>query len=517
MTTGERSGRFAVGRGNAPRAMAERLPNAGAPGAAGAIALAAVCVAVMAAGLFLPMMLGIPLDPSVTLLAPGMLLAVYLAWWNEKAWIYAAILSHLLFMVDSTPDTIGLGEIAFGALGLAGLALWFVKEMVICRRRIVDSSFDLLLMSFMIVSTAVTLIANTLHGGDLLQYLKEYGVVVDLLFYFPLRKNITSRRDVIMLLCAFVGVALVNGAISFLNYRERLAEAVFQWQLTASRSNLNESTSQALFVLGTTLFAYSKRLWLRLLSLALAAAGLVFLLVSFSRSPIVAALLALAIMILMSPFRNGRRVVVALFMALFVGAAAALIIFPQIATNVGQALAERVLSVASTGSDRSFNARIVESTAILKNYFGYSPILGCGFGVPYKYLDPLSNTTLKGYFVHNGYVWSLFKFGVPMALMFLWVLVQPLLRLLLRAPRRHEGFDRALLAGAVGYVLCAFIVNMTSNLFTQVSTILNIVICWVLFEYVQRNAMARDARARAGSDEPQAFGHAGGPLVEGAR
>jgi hypothetical protein len=34
-------------------------------------------------------------------------------------------------------------------------------------------------------------------------------------------------------------------------------------------------------------------------------------------------------------------------------------------------------------------------------------------------------------------------------------------------------------------------VHFTSNLFTQVSTILNIVICWTIFDYVQRRVRER--------------------------
>ncbi len=468
------------------------------PGPVGmaAIGVAAAFIAVL--GLLIPDLAGIAIDRGITLAVPALVMGVIaLCWANERYWVYLAILSHLLFMVDATPDTIGIGEVAFGTIGLAGLAFWFFKEVVIGRRRILESGFDLLLLTFMLASTITTLTANLLHGGDLLQYVKEYGVVVDLLLYFPLKKVTASRRDVMILIFLFCVVGLVNGGVSFLTYRERLAEAVFQWQLAGSRSNLNESTSQALFVVGTTIFAYARTLWMRIASLLMAAGGLVFLLVSFSRSPIVAAVLALMIMVALSPLRNGRRVVVAMLLAIVVGASAAYLIFPQIATSVGQSIVNRVVSVAETGSDRSFKARLVESSAILNNYFAYSPVLGVGYGVRFKFLDPISGTTIQGVFVHNGYVWSLFKLGIPIALLFYAMLMYPMVRLMVHAPRRHEGFNRALMAGAAGYMICAFIVNFTSNLFTQVSTILNIVICWTLFDYVRRGAIGRDAALAA--------------------
>lgn len=462
------------------------------PGMIGKVGIALAVALLMALGLMLPDVAGVPLDRSITVIAvPMLFLVTYLIWQNERLWIFASVISHLMMMLDSTRDAIGIGELSFGLFGILGLALWFMKEVAIHRRRIILTGFDLLLLSFIVVSSITTLIANVLNGGNLLLYFKEYGVFVDLLLYFPLRKAVNRKEDVIVLLILFIVVALANGFVGFLTYKERLAQAVFQWQVTASRSNINESTSLALFILASTMFAYSRKIWLQIVSLALAGGGLVFLLVSFSRSPIVSAVLALIVMIFLSPLRNGRRVTVAIVFALLAGVGVAYLVFPDIVTNLGTSLSQRILSVASTTSDRSFNARLVESSSIINNYFVYSPIIGLGFGTSFKFLDPLTNETVQGVFVHNGYIWGLFKLGAPLALMLLGLMVYPLVRLLLVAPKRHDGMNRALMAGAVGYLLCSFMVHFTSNLFTQVSTILNIVICWVLLDYVQRQVLAR--------------------------
>jgi hypothetical protein len=468
-----------------------RLPSSSIPGPIGWVIVALASFAVVLLGLNLPEMLGVKIDPALTIMAlPLGAAMVYLVWCRERYWVFLALLSHLLIMVDPTPDTIGFGELMFAVLGLAGLIVWFVKEVGVHRRRIVNTGFDLLLASFLVVGTISTAIACGLNGGDFLQYAKEYVPIIDLLFYFPLRKVTNERRDVVIILVLFVFVGLVNGAVGFATYRERLAAAVFQWQVTSSRTNFNESTSLALFILASTFFAYSNKLWLRLVALGLSGAGLVFLLISFSRSPIVSAVVALIIMMVLSPWRNGRRVVLALVAALVVGVGVAYIMFPQIASSIGAGISERVLSVASTASDRSFNARLVEAGTIMDRYFRYSPIIGCGFGVSFKFLDPLTQVTVTVFFVHNGYIWSLFKYGVPLAVMLLGLMMYPLVRLFVVAPARTDGFNRALMAGAAGYMVCAFMVHFTSNLFTQVSTILNIVICWVIFDYVQRQARA---------------------------
>jgi len=464
------------------------------PLAGGFVAVAAALLVML--GMMLPAMLGVP-DVAMfgPLLIPLLAVVGLLIWLNERLWIAMAVAGHVMMMIDSTRDAIGPGEAGFIVLGLGGLMIWFVKEVAVHRRRIVRTGFDLLLASFMILGTVVTLIACVLHGGDLLRYFKEYGPVFDLMIYFPLRKFLRNRDDVVLLLVLFVVVAMINGAYSFLSYRERLAQAVFQWQITASRSNVNESTSLALFVMATTLFAYARRLWLQVVALGGVAAGIIFLLISFSRSPIAAAVFAAGVMMVLIPWRNSRRVLVALALSLVVGAGLAYLIFPQIVSSIGQSIAERLLTLTSATSDRSFNARLVEAGTLLDRYIRYSPLIGNGFGVRFSFLDPLTNETVTGTFVHNGYIWALFKYGIPLALMLLWVLVYPLIRVLLSAPRRYAGFDRALMAGSVGYLCSALIVHFTSNHLAQVSTALNFAICWAFLDYVGRRAPKHPALA----------------------
>ena len=61
----------------------------------------------------------------------------------------------------------------------------------------------------------------------------------------------------------------------------------------------------------------------------------------------------------------------------------------------------------------------------------------------------------------------------------------------LASPRRDAGFSRALAAGSVGYIAAALLVHMTSNLFGQISTMLNFALCWAVLDYVTRTSGGR--------------------------
>ncbi|MDB5034965.1 MAG: O-Antigen ligase [Chlorobi bacterium] len=465
------------------------------PGWKGRIVLGALVLAIMACAVYITTML--PFDPGMVMIGlAGAGLSAYISWRYERFWVYFALLAHLAMMVDSTPDSIGSGEIAFAVIVLAGMGVWFFKEVVVHRRPIIRSGFDLLLFTFILLSSIVALVANILNDGDLLSYLKEMGIMLDLMFYFPLRKFLNTREDVVKVIIAFALLAMVNGGVAFAGYRQRIAEAVFQWEIGHSRSNLNEFTSMAFLIAMAAVFATARTLRTSIIALGGVAAGALFLVISFSRSPIVAGFVGTFTMMACIPFRQSRRVFVALGFSLVVGAAVGFLFFPQYVSMLGSSISTRLLSVAEASSDRSLNSRIVESQALLEDHIAVSPVIGDGYGVAFSFLDPLTSKTSRGTFSHNGYIWSMYKFGIPIALLLLGLMIYPLARLLMIAPRRQDGFERTVMAVCVGYMVCAFIVHLTSNLFTQVSSVFNFALCWALLDYVLRNSRFRTVLVR---------------------
>jgi|GEM_PF-2508362 len=466
-----------------------RIDEGSLPGGMGSAVIALVTILLMGLFVYLSQMLPLNEPIALALILPAIgALTLYLVWHNERIWVYLALMAHLLMMIDQADSGVGLPEVAFGSLVLMGLAIWFIKEVLVHRRRIVLTGFDLLLLMFIIGSSIVSLIASQLNDGDLVNYLKEWMSMLDLLFYFPLRKHMERREDVVMILVAFALLSLANGTYAFLNYKQRIAEAVYQWQVGHSRSNVNETTSMGLMIMCATVFAASRTLRISVLAMMGVAAGALFVVISLSRGPIVSGICGIFLMMALIPFRQSRRVLVALVFALAVGAVVGYIFFAQYIDMLSSALAERLISVASAGSDFSIKSRVTESKVLLEQYIATSPLLGTGYGVFFRFFDPITATTTETTFVHNGYIWSMFKFGIPMALLLLGVILYPVGRLLLVGPRRNDRFNRALMAGTVAYIIASLVVHMTSNLFGQISTILNFTICWGVLDYVVRSS-----------------------------
>ena len=418
------------------------------------------------------------------LVVPVVLFGAYLSWRNERVWIYIALLGHFVMFLSQRNEGIGAGELAFTALSLVGLCVWLFKEMVVHRRPIVKTGFDALLIGLFVATSVVALIANRLHGADFMRYVTEWTKFFDLLLYFPVRSIIRTRRDVMHLVFIFLIVGVANGIVGVFSYRERLMKAVFAYEIEHSRVFANEPVSMLFAILGSVVVAYARRRLMLIVGIILLTAGLLFLIITFSRGAIASAGIGIIVVMLLSG--HWRRLATVLLVSLAIGSATVYVAFPRIAKTMATSVGRRLGSLGAASSDVSFNLRVIESTKILNYYVPYSPIIGHGYGTKYTWYDPTAKHSLHHSFIHNGYVRLLFKYGYPLAFFFAFFLLYPLLRLLVRAPSKRDQPVHAMMVGCVAYLVCALINNYVSDMFSHYSGPFNYVLCWAILDYVNR-------------------------------
>lgn len=420
-------------------------------------------------------------------------LVAYAAFHDERIWVYAGVAVHGLLFIGSRYHSIAPAEIAHAVVILGGTAVWLLKTFV-RRERLVETGFDVLLLTFIVLASTVTAISAILHDGDVLGYVKEWSVLLELLFYFPLRRVINSRRDVVIVVCLFFLIASMNSIYAVVTYRQRLAEAVFQWQLR-SRSNINESISIGLLTTAVTVFSYARRVRVFLISLGFAVMGLGVLVISYSRGPIVAGVIGTIIISAMLPWRNGRRVFLALLTGVIVGAATLFIVYPQFASFITSSIGARIATLGSVRNDLSLKARIVESETLVTKIIPQSPLIGYGYGVPFEFISPISHVTARTYFAHNGLLWATYKYGIPLTLLLIGLVIYPVFRLLYRSPHRHDGLTRGIVAAALGYTVAVLIMNNTSTIFTEIAGMLNFALCWAMLDAVHGGRLSESRKA----------------------
>jgi hypothetical protein len=411
---------------------------------------------------------------------------------NERIWIFSALLGHALIIVGNTTTKLEPPEVVFGIWVLGGLAIWFLKELVIHRRRIVESGFDLLLVSFLVLGTIVSLIAAALYHGLPIRYLTEWLKICDLLLYFPLRKIVHDRRDLMKIVLIFVAVAMMNGVFNILTYRERLLTAVYEYEIEGARTASTESLSVAFVFLSAVVFGYARTLKLSLMGLVGMALGLVFLALTFSRGPIAVAIVMLVAMLAVVPGRARARLVVSYVTALVGGIILMSVLFPALADEIGKQLVVRIATFGKVSTDRSVESRVLETNYVLKQ-IRESPLIGHGFGVNLVFFDPIRKGTIDSAFMHNGWLWPIFKFGLPVGLLFFAVFFYPVVRLLIHSPRREVPLMHGGAVASVSYLMAHFVISLSSNQSGDYPGTFNMLVCWIVLDYINRRiAPARD-------------------------
>lgn len=421
----------------------------------------------------------------VFIAVPLVVLSLYLVWQNQKLWVYAVVLLHGFILIDQK-EGIGAQEVMFSISVLVGLPIWFLKETVIHRRKIAQSGFDVFLISFFSVSSITAFLAMLLNNGNPMMFLKEWVILLDLLMYFPVRNALKTKRDVQILIGMVILLALMNGVVNMMNYRQKIMQAAFQWEIMAGRKTANEPVSIALLLIGATVFAHAKTKKLMLASLCFSGLGLLFLTISFSRGPIICGFVAVFLMTLRIKFKNSLKTYLAIVISVVIGALTMYLLFPNIIKNIGIAVSSRLGSVASAASDVSLGSRVAESKTVINDFVARSPVIGYGFGTYYSFYDPLTQETITRTYMHNGYIWSLFKFGVPLAIYFFLLLLYPIIALY-NYSAKNDDFKRAVGAAVIGYIVGALIMNNTSSQFTQYAGAMNMMIAWALADYARRD------------------------------
>jgi hypothetical protein len=430
------------------------------------------------------------------LVLPGLatvLLTVFVLLHNERLWVYSTVVAHGLVLIYNM-EGIGFNQVLFILYVQGGMALWFVKELLVHRRRIVHTGFDGLLLSVFILASVTALIAYQFHGTSsdpltrrfALIGVKEWTLFADMMMYFPLRKILRTRRDVQILLAMYLVLATGNGIVNILTYRSRLVSAIYAYEILSSRTTANTPVSTAMAVLGATMVGYARKLKGRVLGHALLGSGILFTVISFSRAYILTLGVILLLMMFLAPRRSSMRLLTAMIVALLAGAGLMYIMFPTIMDTIGQAIVRRLMTAARGTADISLSARASETRTLLEVWIPASPILGHGFGAGFTFADPLSHVTSRPIFIHNGYIWPLYKFGIPVSMLLYLLLIYPFVRLLAYRPRRMLTFEHAVMVGAVVYMVGALAINFTSNQFMVFDGVFNLAISWALLDFVHR-------------------------------
>ncbi len=462
--------------------------------------------------LLVPVLLFLEAGPAGILALPvGTILSVVavsgvgvaLLAYDDRLWVYSAILSLAVFIFRQEEGALGADVIFFAAYTVLGTLAWVVKEIVLGETHLVRSRFDVFFVSTILLCIITTMIAGVVHGAEFRFMIREYLSFLLLLFYFPVRSLVSRRREVPRLFATMVFLGLMSGVVNLMTYQEKVVASALAFGEVNARSAMNEPLSAVLFCCCFALVVGARKFWTRLLALGGLSIFGGLLVLSLSRGPIVATAVGTLTVLFLLYRRRALRVLLYALVALVVNVGAAFLLLPDFAESIFANIEGRFQTVERLGSDVSFGSRFAESKSLYTEFIPASPLIGYGFGVPYTFYDPVFEVTSRPYYTHNGYLHALFKFGVPLGvLLLLLVLLSPLLRYPYAGVRRLDRNSRLILAGALASQIALVLINVTSNVMTYYTELLLLAILLALFDQLYVGKYQREGdRAAALSGE----------------
>lgn len=141
--------------------------------------------------------------------------------------------------------------------------------------------------------------------------------------------------------------------------------------------------------------------------------------------------------------------------------AGALLCVAAAAPGDAAAAAKRLMTISEISTDHSYSYRIIESEAAIRAITA-RPFTGSGLGATVTWESEGVFATMTTSFIHNGYLWLAWKFGIPVAALILLVMVVAVLR---KSPRGDDWRWHATRIGSRASVAGLVLVPITFPIF----------------------------------------------------
>lgn len=426
---------------------------------------------------------------------------------SAVAWIALSILGFIgvfwTLEAGLTPP-----EVLHTVLYYGGLIWWFFHRVVIARKPLRWTLGGILSVA-LFAQLALMAPVSIAYGADPYVWLRELVIVSTVLMLVPIAHECDTRAKQYVVGGALMLALAVLSIKNIYMYKQKVVEAVWLWQVGASRATETFYLVFVLAVLAAAPFvaARGKRqllLWAGVFTLGVSATVL-----SFYRTIWVAALAGYFFMALMMGKAFYRRALGYAGIALMVLAVA----YPLFLADVvpldvmWSSISSRFESIGEFRTDVSVKNRDAESQAVLDD-IGANWLLGKGLSTTVHFTKLTTMTTITPTWTHNGYVWVLNHFGLlGMALLFgSWLAYVRLGWVTERRLRAADWLDpheryrlRAFIAASVAVILSTFLVSLTINQFLSHESGLVMAVLFGLMEAWSREgerAKGREARGR---------------------
>jgi O-antigen ligase len=376
-----------------------------------------------------------------------------------RLWLNIVAMSTFYWFRDKSDDVTAL-EMLLVAFYLGTLGVWFAVQWFITRKQLIHNSADRAMALFGAL-LPLNLIVALLNDITVVEWLRTTLLLIFVMYYFPLREHLTTDRHIYWFVGSFAVSCLILGLFTVESYTKAATNAVYAYQLVASRVRNNEIVSVCASAFSAVAFLMIRRPLYRFVFLGATAFFIGVLVGSFSRGFWLGFLVGFGLLIWHLRPQERRMLVVSFGVS---GVVLVITLF----TMFGKAgeLALRVIGTRFTSSgigkkDLSLQSRINESVVVVDQILAH-PLTGTGAGSRYHFFEPILRYTIDVTFIHNGYLFMLHKYGIPMTLLWYYAIGWYLWQAWKHLSRVQTPLYRLLLFGSFATLCASVIVNNTS-------------------------------------------------------
>lgn len=319
-------------------------------------------------------------------------------------------------------EGLSIGSILFAGYTTLFLAYWYATRLL-QGETLIRSWTDVLILVLIVGGLGGGAVLGLAAGADvgmLIGELRSFGMLA---LYFPIREVVRSQTEgARAILSCFLALGTSVALWNMYNMWQAFQSADVLWKIIDVRTAYGESALAVSLLFSVSLVYVADTTRSKLMLALLSSVLLVGLLLTKSRGYWIATLIGMVVVF--GALRRDERSQLARTLLLIVVAVClvAVVGFGDYLALIAAGIGKRFLTLGSAGTtDVSLINRFYESEAAWR-LIQENPILGYGFGVPFKRFDIISKTTTNWSFLHNGYVAMWLKLGVwgVVSVLFVW-------------------------------------------------------------------------------------------------
>lgn len=351
--------------------------------------------------------------PGLAILLPALLLAGCIGafLFTQPRLNFIVWLGGLAFLFSSEPG-FQLHEVAYGLYFYGYLAHWYGRRAFLYKRSIVQGSIDVAVALWLTVGLTLGITLGLLFGGSPQLIRGEAISLTMLAIYFPVKEFcIRDKRGPEIVLAIIVWIGLWIAINNILVARYTFAQATALWEIADVRTSGRELLLTFPGVLLLAVLPALKNKRHQIAVAVIVCVLLVGLILTKSRSFWIEYIVAVTILITVSPAPARRSLVVWCAMGLAFLVVVGLLFFSAYFNLLLAGITSRFASIGAASVDISLVNRFVETETVWR-HVSENPILGYGLGRSYSFYDIIAQRTLTRSYSHIGVVTVLYKFGL---------------------------------------------------------------------------------------------------------